>query len=102
MLRSKTPLKVFLGTFLAISLAACVSTQTPEVAEKAKPTPEEVNKVTKNLDDEVVCKRVKVTGTNFKKKVCLTRAERRAMREEAKKLIDNARSSTAGPDYKGN
>lgn len=102
MLRSKNPLRLFLGAFLAIPLAACVSTKTPEVAEKAKPTPEEIKKVTKNLDDEVVCKRVKVTGTNFKKKICLTRSERRAMREEAKKMIDSARSSTAGPDYNGN
>ncbi|MCW8876511.1 MAG: hypothetical protein OQJ89_16840 [Kangiellaceae bacterium] len=102
MFRSNPLLKLFLGAFLALPLAACVSTKTPEVADKQKPTPEEVKKVTSKLDDEVVCKRVKVTGTNFKKKVCLTRAERRAMREEARKLLENAQSSTAGPDYKGN
>lgn len=101
MFRSKSLLKLCLGAFLAVPLAACVSTQTqpPQVAE-AKTKVEEAKKVT-TADTDIVCKRTKVTGTNFKKKVCLSRAERAKMREEAKKMLEKAQSSTAGPDYKG-
>lgn len=102
MFKSKSLLKLCFGAFIALPLAACVSTQTqtPQVAEAAEKKVEEAKKVT-TADADIVCKRTKVTGTNFKKKVCLSRAERAKMREEAKKMLEKAQSSTAGPDYKG-
>ena len=99
MLSSKQSLKLLLTTSLSLAILGCASTQTAQVAETQKPKQEE--KIAAGSDAEIVCKKEKVTGSNFKKKVCLSRGERRRMREEAEKVIENARSSTAGPDYQG-
>ena len=99
MLDSKTSLKLLLSASLSFALLGCASTQTAQVANKQEPKQEE--KIAAGSDAEIVCKKEKVTGSNFKRKICLSRGERKRMREEAKKVLENARSSTAGPDYQG-
>jgi hypothetical protein len=51
-------------------------------------------------DDDVICKRVQVTGTRFKQKVCTTRAQREAASQGAASATrdwQNRNSQAGGP-----
>lgn len=67
--------------FAAVTLAACATapqTKTPEttMAEATPPAAEAVATTEQQADaSETICKRQTVVGSNFKKKICATRAE---------------------------
>jgi hypothetical protein len=79
-------------TIVAISLFAQSSNTVAEkeaVSEKA-----EVQKAAVNRDDEVVCRMVKATGSNIKRKVCKTRSQRAADVTKSQQTMDEMRRST--------
>ena len=77
---------------LAISLFAQSNNTLAEkeaVSENA-----EVRKTAVNRDDEVVCRMVKATGSNIKRKVCKTRSQRAADVTKSQQTMDEMRRST--------
>ena len=54
----------------------------------------EVRKTAVNRDDEVVCRMVKATGSNIKRKVCKTRSQRAADVTKSQQTMDEMRRST--------
>jgi hypothetical protein len=46
--------------------------------------------------DELICRREVVTGTNFRRRVCMTRAERDTQREESQEEMLERRSAVRG------
>ncbi len=71
-----------LGLFL---LASCASrSETESVVSSDAEAGETVaaNNASENDPNELICRREQVTGTNFRRRVCLTRAQR----EEARTL----------------
>ena len=45
--------------------------------------------------NEIICRREQVTGTNFRRRVCLTRAEREAARQQTREEMQQRQSSGA-------
>ena len=91
-------LLALLTPLLVIAISSCATTSAPTqenepvVAEKAVYPGEQAEMSTDKGDQEpdVICKMVKKTGSNIKKKVCTTRAEREAMRRSAEDFVRKA------------
>ena len=89
----------FTATCLALLLSACAGTPEGEsvaAAESsggngavaaAEPAP--------GSPDEIVCERVEVVGSHFKRKVCMTRAQRDKQRTDTQNAMRTA--SGSGP-----
>lgn len=84
-------MKLSLAASCAVVLAACASTtdmasnsSTSEVSSMSKASVPATEKVA-SAEEEKVCKRYAVSGSNFKRKVCKTEAEWAAEREASKR-----------------
>lgn len=45
--------------------------------------------------DEMICRREQVTGTNFRRRVCRTRAEMQEAGEQSREFLNNQRTRTS-------
>ncbi|UCC14476.1 MAG: hypothetical protein JSW21_00435 [Gammaproteobacteria bacterium] len=98
---------------LTLALAACSSLPTssatkdlqvaPAYTQEEKDAMTEEEKVAAYNEsmsqdrDEIVCRRVQVTGSHFKQTVCKTRAEMEQERQDAQDAIMRARGNTGDP-----
>jgi hypothetical protein len=80
---------------LAVLTISFASYSSNTMAAKEKP-PENaaVQKSEANSDDELVCRMVKATGSNIKRKVCRTRAQSSADAARSQETMDEMRRST--------
>lgn len=100
----KNSLKLTLCAGAMLLLAACATSTTPTAekvaeAETMKAVSEELsqtNKVAKSEDGNVICKREAVVGSNFKRKVCATAEQWKAMEESSRATTADIQRS-AGP-----
>lgn len=88
---------------LAVLLAsACASQQTAEnaagneVATSAGNTVVAQNDSSGDDPNEMICRREQVTGTNFRRRVCMTRAERQQRLEVSQEEMLERRSADRG------
>ncbi|MGB3455647.1 MAG: hypothetical protein WBA35_04755 [Litorimonas sp.] len=97
-----------LGASLLL-LAACASTdaavtdtaRTDATATSPSSAPEDGVQVAEADKGEMVCRREKVTGSNFKRKICYTAEQWEAMREEAKRSMDRLGQESGGGCFAG-
>ena len=68
----------------------------PTAPAQAKAAAEEAN-ANASETDAVVCKRVKVTGSHMRQRVCFKRSEWRAMREHAREVMSRKLQNTSSP-----
>ena len=88
---------VFLLLGLALAPAGWASDEgadAPTAPAQAKAAAEEANA---SETDAVVCKRVKVTGSHMRQRVCFKRSEWRAMREHAREVMSRKLQNTSSP-----
>jgi len=81
---------------LALLVSACASQTTAEnnLAETASGETVLAGKVDGGDDpDAMICRREQVTGTNFRRRVCMTRGEREQRRADTQEEILERRSS---------
>ena len=93
---------IMLGFF---GLAGCASSEAPSdnvpaTASATEPATESADVDAAEISagenpDEIICRREQVTGTNFRRRVCLTRAEREAARKDTQDEMLQRRSSGA-------
>jgi outer membrane murein-binding lipoprotein Lpp len=84
------------NVFIALAilvLAGCASPQTSEEASASGST--DTAQASSSGDDpnEMICRREEVTGTNFRRRVCLTRAERMREQQDSQEEMLERRSS---------
>jgi hypothetical protein len=73
---------------LVLSLAACATSPPPPPATAATPASAGAAKAAAVEDpDELICEYEPVTGTHFRKKVCLTRQQRADLRESGQDFV---------------
>lgn len=84
-------------------LAGCASEQAadPALAATSANTTQGADLAAENSisgtdSDELICRREVVTGTNFRRRVCMTRAERDTRREESQEEMLERRSAVRG------
>ena len=82
-----------------IVTAGCASQQsmdsdTPAASEESVDVA--ANSESENDPNEVICRREMVTGTNFRRRICLTRAQRGEMRAGSREEFNERRSGTLG------
>lgn len=83
------------GLAIIILAASLFAQSSNTLAEKeAVSENAEVRKTAVNRDDEVVCRMVKATGSNIKRKVCKTRSQRAADVTKSQQTMDEMRRST--------
>jgi hypothetical protein len=71
---------------LVLSLAACATSPPPPPATAA-PASAGAAKAAGEDPDELICEYEPVTGTHFRKKVCLTRQQRADLRESGQDFV---------------
>ena len=82
-----------LGTATLLLLSLCLApaglADGRNIDAPTAPASAEAEEVNANADeaDALVCKRVKVTGSHMRQRVCFKRSEWRAMRESARELM---------------
>jgi hypothetical protein len=54
-----------------------------------------VQKASKQPEEKLICKRIKVKGSNIKKKVCKTKAQMKYDVERSQRIMDKIHSSTS-------
>jgi hypothetical protein len=85
---------------LAIFLLSACSSQPAQQNDMAQESDSNVelaeNSSSENDPNEVICRREMVTGSNFRKRVCLTRAQRGEMRAMSREEFIERRSGTLG------
>jgi hypothetical protein len=98
----------FVKLFMMLSLifvVGCASQEPTEsdssVASDTPVTSEQSEDVVANSDsgndpNEVICRREMVTGSNFRRRVCLTRAQRGEMRDGSREAFNDSRSGSLG------
>ena len=92
----------FSNTFIMlafVSIAGCASQQSADVDTPTAPEQSvdvAVNSESENDPNEVICRREMVTGSNFRRRVCLTRAQREEMRTGSRDVFNDRRSGTLG------
>lgn len=90
-----------------VFVAACSSStqQTTSAPSAAAETASSAETVAAASDDgeDIICKRVQITGTRFKEKVCTTRAQREAAQAGAGSAVSDwqRRSAQAGGPLEG-
>ena len=92
--------KCILMLSLAGLITGCATTPDSEsdaVAEAASAGQTTAN-VTENSSserdpNELICRREQVTGSNFRRRVCLTRAERKERQDEIQRAMEQSRSA---------
>ena len=89
--------------FIGLGAFCLVSCASPEMAEQAEDTDQvasteiaEESEESGNNPNEIICRREMVTGSNFRRRVCLTRAQRGEMRTESREEFIERRSGTLG------
>lgn len=89
--------------FMSLGIFCLVSCASSEVAEQSEDVNQAANvelaaedAENENDPNEIICRREMVTGSNFRKRVCLTRAQRGEMRSESREEFRERRSSTLG------
>ena len=93
--------KTIIGLW-AILLVSCASPTTEnQSSESVVSSEQEQTTVAANDDDqydpdEMICRREMVTGSNFRKRVCLTRGQRDGMRQGSREEFNTRRSGTLG------
>jgi hypothetical protein len=90
--------RIFMILAMAV-LAGCASQQSADSAQAttAANTAQGAENSSAGADpDELICRREVVTGTNFRRRVCMTRAERETMREESQEEMLERRSAVRG------
>jgi hypothetical protein len=90
---------------LAVALSAGVLAFAPVAsARDADPTPAPATTPAKPAKDDpnrIVCKREHVVGSNRPKKVCMTVAQREALKDAADRALDPGRRRVADPTLPG-
>jgi hypothetical protein len=98
----------FVKLFMMLSfifVVGCASQEPTEsdssVASDTPVTSEQSEDVVANSDsgndpNEVICRREMVTGSNFRRRVCLTRAQREGLRQGSQDEFNTRRSGTLG------
>ena len=95
--------KTALSIFCCGILAACASVQETPSSTLAKTETATVQPATKlqadasqAAEDKMVCKRTPVTGSRFKKKVCMTQEQWDSMRDDAKSATGEFQRKNTG------
>ena len=95
----------FVKLFMMLALiltAGCASQQstdsdTPNASQESVASVDVAeNSESGNDPNEVICRREMVTGSNFRRRVCLTRAQRGEMRSQSQEGFNERRSGTLG------
>jgi hypothetical protein len=88
---------------LAFILAAGCASQQSTDSDTSTASEESVDSVdvaanseSRNDPNEVICRREMVTGSNFRRRICLTRAQRGEMRSGSREVFNDRRSGTLG------
>ena len=90
--------------FASLALAAALATsgaapETPPppqaAATPAAPAPAPVAAPDKAKEEKLVCKYEMETGSRFSKKVCMTQAQAKARRDEARKAVSDIQANSA-------
>lgn len=78
---------------LTVFAAAVALLTTPTLAPQAAPAPTATSGSAANADEKPICRRVQVTGSNFAKRECHTRAQWDSIHERdaanASRALDN-------------
>jgi len=72
------------------------STASEESVESVESVDVAANSDSGNDPNEIICRREMVTGSNFRRRICLTRAQRGEMRSGSREAFNNSRSGTLG------
>lgn len=64
-------------------------------SDGAAPPDEVVSRIGSESDDGVVCQRVKLTGSRFPRRICMTAAERQEMLEDSREFLNTRGHSGA-------
>ncbi len=65
------------------------------VADNENGKPAVAQEKVEKPEEKLICKRVKVKGSNFKKKICKTKAQIKYDRKKSKDVMDKIHSSTS-------
>ncbi len=78
-----------------IFLVSCSSPQAPNNTSSTDSSNTDTAQASTSEDDpnEMICRREEVTGTNFRRRVCLTRAERQREQQDSQEEMLERRSS---------
>ena len=76
-----------------LTLVGCASSQTPEEPSVASSADTAQASASGDDPDEMICRREEVTGTNFRRRVCLTRAQRDQERSDSQEEMLERRSA---------
>ncbi|MDG2176857.1 MAG: hypothetical protein P8M72_12100 [Gammaproteobacteria bacterium] len=85
-----------------ILTAGCASQQpadsgTPNASEgNVESVDVAANSDSENDPNEIICRREMVTGSNFRRRICLTRAQRGEMRSGSREVFNDSRSGSLG------
>ncbi len=92
-------IKIF-NIFIALVIIFLVSCSSPQVPNNTSSTGSsntdtDTAQASTSEDDpnEMICRREEVTGTNFRRRVCLTRAERQREQQDSQEEMLERRSS---------
>jgi len=85
-------------TCIALTSACATTDNTPAVDKSSAIAAGEKTVENETLDKKEVCKRIAITGTRFKQKICHTAEEWDAMKENAQKTADGLVNQTTVND----
>jgi hypothetical protein len=76
-------------------LASCSSPQAPNNTSSTGSSNTDTAQASTSEDDpnEMICRREEVTGTNFRRRVCMTRAERQREQQDSQEEMLERRSA---------
>ena len=83
---------IFIALALLV-LVGCASPQTSDEASASGSTGTAQASSSGGDPNEMICRREEVTGTNFRRRVCLTRAEREREQEDSQEEMLERRSA---------
>lgn len=85
--------KNFLFIFISLSLISCASNVTTNNTASTQENPQSLSSIETDNDndpDKLICRREIVTGSNMRRKICRTRAERAEQSKEDRVLVNEA------------
>jgi hypothetical protein len=91
---------IFSRFFIMLLVLLAVSCASQPAGESAAQSASNAVAETESADgsdpDEVICRREDVAGSNFRRRVCMTRSEREQRRRETQEAVLNNRNGTQG------
>ena len=83
--------------FMAVGCASQLTAENNESSEISSEGSQVAdNDLSEGDPDEMICRREQVTGSNFRRRVCMTRAERQREQENSQEELIERRSSVRG------